>query len=566
MISKIRVKNFKQIEDETIGLSSASVIVGPNNGGKTSLLQAVALFSIAIRKWAAERLEKKSKASKRTGVAISLSEMLNVPITEFSQIWKGLTVREADTNEAGKTIAKNIKIEIHAEGATLNKPWRVGFEFDYGRDNLIYARLTKDPKTDNLYEFPEIIVQEQIGYLPSISGLSMAEDKLERGSIFRAIGEGRTADVLRNICYQLYDKSNKSEWDKFRNEIFDSFRIELNPPAYNTVNGTLSMTYNEDGKRNMDLSCLGSGARQAILIFAYLQAFPNSVNLLDEPDAHLEVVKQSNIYDRISDFAKSNNSQIIIASHSESVLKTAYSKDTVVSSVLGKFKKQNDIKFLKNTLTELGYEQLLIAQQMKRVLYLEGSTDFDFLKAFAQKIEYREATDLLTNWVYFYPVVNDVNLAKKHFTTLKEFIPDLRGFGLFDNLRKDVHSGIDGLELRQWARNEIENYIPLPDTILSYVEANQLGGGPMYVNRFKEIVQQNTTPAAISNLGNGFWKNTKISDDYLTPIFEQFFIETSLPMGTMDKSKYYKLLDYTDASQIDDEVADVLVNIVAALG
>ncbi|MBK7637959.1 MAG: ATP-binding protein [Saprospiraceae bacterium] len=74
------------------------------------------------------------------------------------------------------------------------------------------------------------------------------------------------------------------------------------------------MSYNEGNKKNVDLSSLGSGSKQAILLFAYLLAFPNTVNLLDEPDAHLEVIRQSNIYDKISDIAKKSNSQLIIAS------------------------------------------------------------------------------------------------------------------------------------------------------------------------------------------------------------------------------------------------------------
>jgi predicted ATP-dependent endonuclease of OLD family len=44
MISKIRIRNFRQIKDQTIDLEQAVVLIGPNNGGKSTLLQAILLF------------------------------------------------------------------------------------------------------------------------------------------------------------------------------------------------------------------------------------------------------------------------------------------------------------------------------------------------------------------------------------------------------------------------------------------------------------------------------------------------------------------------------------------
>ena len=559
MISKIRIKNFRQIEDQTIDFSSVVVIVGPNNGGKTTVLQAISLFGIAISSWAIERPN--SRAVKRTGIAIGIEELLNIPVTEVNQMWRGMAVREGIKNAEGKPTAKNIRIEIHAEGITKNTPWKVGFEFDYGRDTLIYARLTTNPDTGSLYEFPEILAQERIGYLPSISGLSSIEDKLGKGSIFRLIGQGKTADVLRNVCLFLYEDDDKSKWKKFIAQIEQIFKITLNAPQHNTVNGTLSMSYYEREKKAMDISSLGSGAKQTILLFAYIMAFPNSIHLLDEPDAHLEVIRQSNIYDKISDITKSNNTQIIIASHSESVLERAFSRDTVVSAVFGQFEIVNNKKYLKSTLTTIGYEQLLIAKQQPRILYVEGTTDFDFLKAFAKKLDKIEIADFLDSQVLLQPIGFDSNAVKQHFATLKEFIPSLVGLALFDNLRKELSSGIEDLVFYQWKRNEIENYLPLPMTAQQYVSTIGFDGPlftPKYRAAFDQIVEENTIPAALRDSQHGFWTQTKMSDNYLTPIFEQFFTSIEFPKSTMDKSKFYKLVDYAEPTMIDEEVGSLL--------
>ena len=67
-----------------------------------------------------------------------------------------------------------------------------------------------------------------------------------------------------------------------------------------------------------------------------------------------------------------------------------------------------------------------------------------------------------------------------------------------------------------------------------------------------------TTPNALKNLEDDFWVKTKISDDYLTPLFEGFWDEMGLPRNTMDKSKYYLLCDYINPDELQPELIDTL--------
>jgi len=502
MITKIRIRNFRQIKDQTIDLGQAVVIIGPNNGGKSSLLQAISLFAVATRAWGTERINKKSKASKRTGVAINLEEVLNIPVSDFKELWTDLIVREGSASEEGKPIVKNVRIEIIAEGYTDKQPWKTGFEFDYGRDSLIYARLTRDEE-GNLYEFPEVLLNEKIGFLPSVAGLKPTEDKLEVGSILRYIGSGNTSDVLRNICYLLYARDEKTSWKQFTAEIEGLFKVQLNPPKYIPATGLLKMSYNEGVKKDIDLSSLGSGTKQAILLFAYLLAFPNTVNMLDEPDAHLEVIRQSNIYDKISDLAKKNNSQLIVASHSESVMSRAFGKDLVISGIFGAFEQVNQEKYVKSVLRDIGYEEFLIAKQRPFMLYFEGTTDLDFIKAFCKKLGFSDIHQFIEENVFPYPVGNDVNRVRNHFDALRKFIPDLKGYAIFDNLKRNIENNQPGLMIKQWRRNEIENYLPLPETLYNYADA--LYAGTFWQKRLRELVDGRIPPVALGNLSDSFW-------------------------------------------------------------
>jgi ABC-type microcin C transport system duplicated ATPase subunit YejF len=55
VLTSLRIKNFKRLEDVDIELGKTVVFVGPNNSGKTTTLQALALWEISLRKWVEKR-------------------------------------------------------------------------------------------------------------------------------------------------------------------------------------------------------------------------------------------------------------------------------------------------------------------------------------------------------------------------------------------------------------------------------------------------------------------------------------------------------------------------------
>ena len=76
--------------------------------------------------------------------------------------------------------------------------------------------------------------------------------------------------------------------------------------------GEIAMSYRERGIE-FDLSSSGRGLQQTLLLLAYMYANPGAVLLLDEPDAHLEVLRQRQTYQLLTDVADDTGSQIIAA-------------------------------------------------------------------------------------------------------------------------------------------------------------------------------------------------------------------------------------------------------------
>lgn len=53
---------------------------------------------------------------------------------------------------------------------------------------------------------PEQAVGIHVAFLPPMSGLAAVETRLDPGALNVRIGEGRTAEVLRNLCYIVCQK------------------------------------------------------------------------------------------------------------------------------------------------------------------------------------------------------------------------------------------------------------------------------------------------------------------------------------------------------------------------
>jgi ABC-type sugar transport system ATPase subunit len=78
------------------------------------------------------------------------------------------------------------------------------------------------------------------------------------------------------------------------------FLIELEPPLYLQERGELELYYRTPQKTRLEISLGGRGQQQVLLLLAYMEANPGAVLLIDEPDAHLEILRQREIYNLLS--------------------------------------------------------------------------------------------------------------------------------------------------------------------------------------------------------------------------------------------------------------------------
>ena len=190
-----------------------------------------------------------------------------------------------------------VRIELTVRGVDDNEEWECGLEFDYANPEAIYCRPLRTPDGKDRIPIPDPVTQLQLAFLHPMSGLTSNEVRLDPGAIQVRLGEGRTAEVLRNLCYQLAsNKETTDAWTDVAEAIHSLFGVTLLPPDYLQDRGEIEMSYKEPSGATLDLSSAGRGLQQTLLLLAYMTVNQGSILLLDEPDAHLEILRQRQIY------------------------------------------------------------------------------------------------------------------------------------------------------------------------------------------------------------------------------------------------------------------------------
>ncbi len=562
MLTKLAIRNFKRFAQVDIELGNPVVFVGPNNSGKTSALQALTLWDLGLRRWH-EKRSGKPLPEKRPGVTLNRRDLIAVPVPEANLLWRNLHVQDTVVRADGRKIAQKARIEIIVDGVTDGESWTCGLEFDYQSEEALFCRplRTEAEATAPRMPVPAHALAMRIAFLPPMSGLASRETRLEPGAVNVALGEGRTAEVLRNLCHQVASGPNGA-WERLTREMERLFGVRLEAPLHLATRGELSMAYRDRSGVQLDLSSAGRGLQQTLLLLAYLSVSRESVLLLDEPDAHLEILRQREVYQVLSETARASGSQVVIATHSEVLLNEAAERDVVIAFVGSPHRINDRGSQVLKALSRIGFEDYYLAEQKGWALYLEGSTDLDILRTFAAALEHEAAGQLLEPFVRW--VANQPQKAREHFHGLREAKPDLVGFALFDRLPGTSPADESALRERMWARREIENYLCTPDVLGAW--AREAAGLPIQVTAWEQTMQASIAEIeqAMETLGKGspWHPDTKVSDDFLDPLFKTFYKKLGLP-NLMRKSNYHQLARFVPAASIDPEVIDVLDALVA---
>ena len=591
-IDWVEIENFKGLNDKVkIPLGNPSVVIGPNNVGKTTVLQALSLWSRAVRAWTEKKGSGHQKA-KRDAVGINRMLIMDIPVKESRYFWNATKIRAK-----GKNIDFTIEVGVRMPDGHARA---VKMVFSYRDPETLYSKPA-DGCMGNAYLLDKA-AEINFNLLYPMSGLTggdngrVEETRLMDGRINVLLGQGQTAQVLRNLCYKVFEQS-PDRWNRIVKIMDRMFGFRLSEPHLDESRGSISLDYTQLGTSEaLEISLAGRGAQQMLLILAYMFGRENGVLMIDEPDAHLEILRQKQVFIILRDVAEDTKTQILIATHSEVILDEAVETNLtgIVNGVVLDLAAKKDVK---TTLRALGIQHYYKAVVEKRLLVTEGSTDVDMLHAFAKKIDH-PAKDILEGRIFtFY--TQDVSPSdstearldrtaisgvdfRQYFYTLKKLVPELKAVAIRDGDGKTHQPSTqeDDLLVHYWEKYELENYFVTPERLAAFAlreigihvgelfaeaaacQANidramdEVLSEMVFGGDVKQVAEYKTsTPALKATI----LKNIKMSD-FAERFFGRFAELNDSPV-LLNKGGYYHMIAELAPTEVPEEVRKVLDDI-----
>lgn len=498
MLHSVTLTKFKRFKDATFDLLPAGIsfLAGSNNSGKSTLLQAIAVWEFCRSILENER-GKESLLAGYTGQGLGLSaeEFSPISVASLKHLWTNLTTQ--NVGQDGYSLA----IECRWRDAA-NAEKNLKLALALANDRLFVKQVSSN-----------LVVGDAlptVAYLPPFAGIVSRENRMSAADRRSMIGRGLAGGIIRNLILDMQSENEKKRailkadrpkiknsdlaalrrddpWEILQSTMARVFNTQLLVEPFNELFHTAIRVQCVKGKlegskfvrhpnfKPRDLMAEGSGFLQWTSVYV-LSLSPNvRTLLLDEPDAHLHPSLQAQLVQALEDIVRNSGKQVLMATHSTEILRWADP-----SSVL-EFRK-NGAKYLAGAdqkislFLGLGSDyapKLDPLRKHKRMLIVENDSDARMLKELAKRAGLAWPANLVV-----WPWTGSSNERKNLYLQLKTDIPELRVMSVRDRddqsletvdvetLRDKSHNNADqDLMIRVWRRRHIENYLLCPAAI-----------------------------------------------------------------------------------------------------
>ena len=287
-IKNIQIRNFRQFKDvrvENLGLFN--LVVGDNNIGKTSLLEAFLFVS--------------NKQEYLERLAFAYIERINVHPDKGSD------------STANTALYYNLKKDFICDFQNCeDTKENVAFSFDIGRNTWSYELIFDENHKTELGNYEQLIFDandyKRLEHISYLSGIKQP---------FMPYGKGFSRDIA-----QIYDseiRPNREKEKEFRNnmQLFISSSIS---GIYANQDGSIDIR-DDKFPEDRPLHQYGEGANKLFRILILLTLHKGKRLLIDEIDAGIHYSKFKEFWKLILKIAKRDNTQIIATTHNEECIR-----------------------------------------------------------------------------------------------------------------------------------------------------------------------------------------------------------------------------------------------------
>lgn len=302
-LTKVRIANFKRIEHAELELGPVTYIVGGNNSGKSSVLQAIHTATTIAQ-----------LSQNRNKYVLPTSVLRYTLATSFETIGHRQILGNRNEGFHAEVTFFNSEDEMNENHIHTMKFYR-GSNYNSIRINTLpnsSGALTQQiSNSERLFSI----------YTPGLSGIPLYEEYMSYASVFQRAAGGEANYVFRNIL-RLIDEEGKLEdlENAVSKLVGDDIQFEVEANETHDFHITVKAYIGSEGYYPIPVELWGTGLLQITQLYSYVILFEPSVFLVDEPDAHLHPSRQKLLAAAFEDISESYKCQIIATTHSEHLI------------------------------------------------------------------------------------------------------------------------------------------------------------------------------------------------------------------------------------------------------
>lgn len=456
MIRKLKIENYRGYSKHEIEFRDLSIVVGKNNAGKTTLIEALRLVSLVTKRY-------------KTAPYRYVPDWLKIP-----RINSGVSPSLARIDFSYKNI-------FHSYG---EPPAIITAEFQNDTKIVIYFAGEKQFHAVLFDENGKICKGDRIkeldlpvlNILPQISPLLQDEKVLMEDYVKLNVDSPTSSRHFRNqlgyfnTFYKKFKETVESTWDGIR-------LLEYNSGDRFTESNPYLLI--QEGIFTTEIGLMGHGLQMWLQTIWFLtRCEKNSTVILDEPDVYMHADLQR----KLIRYLKNEYAQVIVATHSIEIMSEVEAENIlIIDKKKDKSVFASDFNAVQKVLLNMGsIHNVALARlwSANKMLIVEGK-DIDILKRI-QNILFKNSSEPLDaiphlsigGWGGWSRAVGSKLMLKNageesiiiycildsDYHTEEEI-----------NSRKD-EAQKNGISLKIWKRKEIENYLIEPKAIKRIID------------------------------------------------------------------------------------------------
>lgn len=364
-----RLKGFRKLEME---FDSFNVLVGANNSGKSTVLQAIDLAFRLIQYQAEFR---QGRLVLPTSGRRLPDELL--PVAEAVDFWY-----------LGQTRERNARLPVRLGLSVRMGEEELDFEFEikrlWGGTNSRLVKVTEG----TAQALVESLIARRPVLIPASVGLVTREEWRTPARLETLSMTGRHNETVRNLLLTLQNDVGAAAILSKILQIHFGADIEVREFHLDT-DQFISVLY-RSGEFAHDIFSAGAGFQQIVQLLSYLLLLNPGIALLDEPDAHLNCSLQRIIVDILREFTDRGLAQAILATHSKEIINYVSPSDVIPVSVRDacprRLEQHDSVIPILQDLGSVDNADLAAMVASRRCLFVEGREDKHLLARFAAKV------------------------------------------------------------------------------------------------------------------------------------------------------------------------------------